>query len=79
MFIYYVFSYAWWLIIISREFLYPQIKFDILDKVTGQKIDRELAFDVEIKDINDNAPMFIRPKMTVDVPENMPKGEYTVA
>lgn len=47
--------------------------------MTGEKIDRELAFDVEIKDINDNAPKFLRPQINADVKENMPEGEYTVA
>ncbi|XP_061908259.1 cadherin-like protein 26 isoform X1 [Entelurus aequoreus] len=50
------------------------IKFDILDINTGSTIDRELAFDVEIQDINDNAPTFLHPRMSVDVSENTPEG-----
>lgn len=44
--------------------------FDILDKDTRKKLDRALAFDIEIKDINDNAPTFKNPQMTIEVKEN---------
>ncbi|XP_051913067.1 cadherin-like protein 26 isoform X3 [Hippocampus zosterae] len=50
------------------------IKFDILDKQTGRAIDRELAFDVAIKDINDNAPKIFLPQMSADVREDTVEG-----
>ncbi|XP_034027401.1 cadherin-like protein 26 [Thalassophryne amazonica] len=50
------------------------IKFDILDKVTGRLLDKELAFDVEIKDINDNPPKFQSDVMRVGIKENFPEG-----
>lgn len=54
----------------------PQIKFDIHDKFTDELLDRELAFDVAVQDINDNAPLFVAPVMTFDVKENAPEGEF---
>ncbi|XP_042347619.1 cadherin-like protein 26 [Plectropomus leopardus] len=47
------------------------IKFDILSKQSGKVIDKELAFIVEVLDINDNAPQFEVTQMEADVMENM--------
>ncbi|KAG8002549.1 Cadherin-like protein 26 [Nibea albiflora] len=63
---------------IDRE-QYPipfHIRFDIYHKHNNNPLDKELAFDVEIKDINDNAPKFTKSKIQVDVAENTPDGEY---
>ncbi|KAK5611937.1 hypothetical protein CRENBAI_006297 [Crenichthys baileyi] len=55
------------------------ITFDVWDKLTNEKIDRELAFDVEVKDINDNAPRFTAITKEASVKENTPSGEYLPA
>ncbi|PWA31653.1 hypothetical protein CCH79_00006623 [Gambusia affinis] len=53
------------------------ITFDILDKITREKIDRDLSFDVDVKDKNDNAPRFTNEfKKSYDVKENTKEGEY---
>ncbi|XP_043977573.1 cadherin-like protein 26 [Gambusia affinis] len=53
------------------------ITFDILDKITREKIDRDLSFDVDVKDKNDNAPRFTNEfQKSYDVKENTKEGEY---
>ncbi|XP_017265201.1 cadherin-like protein 26 isoform X2 [Kryptolebias marmoratus] len=50
------------------------IRFDVVNVKTGQGLDKELAFDVDIKDINDNAPQFTRMKNIASVKENEKEG-----
>ncbi|XP_035501528.2 cadherin-like protein 26 [Scophthalmus maximus] len=54
------------------------IRFEVLDRITHERIDRELAFDVEIQDINDNAPIFSPRHIEADVKENTPAGDLEV-
>ncbi|KAL2103636.1 hypothetical protein ACEWY4_000504 [Coilia grayii] len=54
------------------------IRFDVVDEQTGQTVDRTLAFDVAIKDINDNYPHFEHLNMKVSVKENVPQGGLPV-
>ncbi|XP_046895960.1 cadherin-like protein 26 isoform X2 [Hypomesus transpacificus] len=60
-----------------EEIAFFHIKFDILDKQTLKPVDRTLAFDVAIKDINDNAPSF-DPIEKATVKENLPQGYLPV-
>ncbi|XP_041654680.1 cadherin-like protein 26 [Cheilinus undulatus] len=60
---------------------YPQpfhIKFDIYHKHSGLQLDKELAFDVELKDINDNAPTFDPPRVTQRVKESTRDSDLSV-
>ncbi|XP_048874467.1 cadherin-like protein 26 [Brienomyrus brachyistius] len=50
------------------------VRFDVLDRITNAIVDRTLAFDVAIKDINDNAPVFDRPVINADVKETTKGG-----
>lgn len=54
--------------------LCQQLKFDIFDKNTKQKLDKDMSFVIDILDINDNAPAFENPQMTIDVKENTSEG-----
>uniref|UniRef100_A0A3B3XY54 Cadherin domain-containing protein n=1 Tax=Poecilia mexicana TaxID=48701 RepID=A0A3B3XY54_9TELE len=53
------------------------ITFDVWDIGVAKKIDKELSFDVDVKDINDNAPMFISQfQKSYDVKENTKVGKF---
>ncbi|KAK5923957.1 hypothetical protein CgunFtcFv8_000882 [Champsocephalus gunnari] len=56
----------------TRSFYH--IKFDVLSTRTGQPIDEQLAFNIDVKDINDNAPTFLPSTMDVKVNENLEEG-----
>uniref|UniRef100_A0A3B4AVG7 Cadherin domain-containing protein n=1 Tax=Periophthalmus magnuspinnatus TaxID=409849 RepID=A0A3B4AVG7_9GOBI len=58
---------------VDRE-SYSCFHFDILDKNTNVKLDKELSFDVAIKDINDNAPRFFKPRVIALVNESHDEG-----
>uniref|UniRef100_A0A3B3H5L2 Cadherin 26, tandem duplicate 1 n=1 Tax=Oryzias latipes TaxID=8090 RepID=A0A3B3H5L2_ORYLA len=64
---------------IDRE-KYPcfHVIFNVYDTDTNQKIDKELAFDVEVKDINDNPPRFTKFPKTFTVNESQAEGSLGV-
>uniref|UniRef100_A0A3B4VL85 Cadherin 26, tandem duplicate 1 n=1 Tax=Seriola dumerili TaxID=41447 RepID=A0A3B4VL85_SERDU len=68
-----------------EEYELFHIKFDILDRETGDKVDRELAFDIQIKDINDNPPTFFQPQIQTDLQaldrdqKNTPASKVTLS
>ncbi|XP_056403543.1 cadherin-like protein 26 [Hyla sarda] len=45
------------------------IRFDVADRTTGKILDRSLIFNVEVKDLNDNAPTFDNKTYEVTVKE----------
>lgn len=45
------------------------IRFDVSDRETGKILDRSLIFNVEVKDVNDNAPVFDKSTYEVTVNE----------
>lgn len=52
-----------------------QIRFDVIDERNNIAVDKTLAFDVAIKDINDNAPRFEPANIRVSVSENTKQGK----
>ncbi|XP_038137749.1 cadherin-like protein 26 [Cyprinodon tularosa] len=55
------------------------ITFDVKEEGTTNSIDRQLAFDVEVQDINDNPPKFIKIDKIAKVFENATSGEFLPA
>ncbi|XP_072735614.1 cadherin-like protein 26 [Ciconia boyciana] len=52
-----------------------QIRFDIVDRKTGEPVDLPLFFKMKVKDINDNAPEFPREEYNITIRENHSKEE----
>ncbi|XP_053338691.1 cadherin-like protein 26 isoform X1 [Clarias gariepinus] len=67
---------VWMLKSIDRE-KHPvfQVEFNVFDAITGESLDRTLAFNVAVKDKNDNAPLFNPQVLNVQIPENIKEGE----
>ncbi|XP_063154873.1 cadherin-like protein 26 [Candoia aspera] len=51
------------------------IRFDVHDRTTGAILDNSLFFNVQIEDINDNAPEFLQKEFNISVKENHNKSE----
>ncbi|KAL4655280.1 cadherin-like protein 26 [Arapaima gigas] len=54
------------------------IKFDVVDRETNKILDKTLAFDVAVKDINDNPPIFQYSVLSVNVKEMTTAGDLPV-
>ncbi|KAG8131653.1 hypothetical protein E2320_009564 [Naja naja] len=47
--------------------MYFIIRFDVHDRKTGAILDNSLFFNIQIKDINDNAPEFLQKEFNIDI------------
>ncbi|KAK1801610.1 hypothetical protein P4O66_022189 [Electrophorus voltai] len=65
---------------IDRE-LHPffLVKFDVHDRITDEILDKTLAFNMAIKDKNDNAPLFSPALLMTQFPENIKEGQLPVS
>ncbi|XP_035378559.1 cadherin-like protein 26 [Electrophorus electricus] len=65
---------------IDRE-LHPffLVKFDVHDRITDEILDKTLAFNMAIKDKNDNAPLFSPALLITQFPENIKEGQLPVS
>ncbi|KAG5281876.1 hypothetical protein AALO_G00049790 [Alosa alosa] len=64
---------------IDREqYKHFHIRFDVIDEKTNIEVDKTLAFDIAIQDINDNDPRFEPPHIRVPVREDTPEGGLPV-
>ncbi|XP_051962189.1 cadherin-like protein 26 isoform X2 [Xyrauchen texanus] len=50
------------------------VDFDVLNRETGEEVDKTLSFNVEIKDKNDNRPEFSPVTIRASIPENTLQG-----
>uniref|UniRef100_A0A8B9Z9E6 Cadherin 26 n=1 Tax=Buteo japonicus TaxID=224669 RepID=A0A8B9Z9E6_9AVES len=53
-----------------------QIRFNIVYRKTGEPLDKPLFFKIKVKDINDNAPEFLKEEYSIMIRENHNKGKY---
>ncbi|KAM8864391.1 LOW QUALITY PROTEIN: cadherin-like protein 26 [Spinachia spinachia] len=54
-----------------------EIHFDFLTQKTGTSLDTKLSFNVDVQDINDNAPVFVS-ELTDNVDENAEAGDALI-
>ncbi|XP_009076209.1 PREDICTED: cadherin-like protein 26 [Acanthisitta chloris] len=52
-----------------------QIRFDVVSRKTGERVDHPLFFNIKVKDINDNAPEFAKEEYNITIRENHNKDE----
>ncbi|XP_074878685.1 cadherin-like protein 26 [Buteo buteo] len=52
-----------------------QIRFNIVYRKTGEPLDKPLFFKIKVKDINDNAPEFLKEEYSITIRENHNKDE----
>ncbi|XP_018612079.2 cadherin-like protein 26 [Scleropages formosus] len=55
------------------------IEFDVVDRATNTIVDKTLAFDVAVQDINDNPPKFDKPVIDVNVKETTKEGDLPIS
>ncbi|XP_017342265.1 cadherin-like protein 26 isoform X2 [Ictalurus punctatus] len=65
---------------IDRE-TYPifHVNFDVVDRQTGEILDKTLALNLIIRDKNDNPPVFKPEILNIDIPENTKEGQLPVS
>lgn len=51
------------------------MNFDVVDRQTGEILDKTLALNLIIRDKNDNPPVFKPEILNIDIPENTKEGE----
>ncbi|XP_053105350.1 cadherin-like protein 26 [Hemicordylus capensis] len=51
------------------------IRFDVANRMTGEIVDRSLFFNIEVRDINDNAPEFLKKEFNISMKENHDRSE----
>lgn len=57
-------------------FLFIQINIHAFSEETSVEVDQILKYQVKVKDINDNPPVFNQSVYKVEIPENISKGKW---